>query len=88
MTLFNLVNGENVPLTDEDLKQREIDEQAHQERVALMNTWPKRREKEYQEKIDPFLLTALSEHYLDADSSKLDALRQIKSDIKSRYPKE
>lgn len=88
MTLYKMVNGKSVPLDEEDLKQRQIDERAHQERLALLESWQKKREFEYIEKIDPFLLTALSEHYLDSDSSKLNALKMVKFEIKERIKKE
>lgn len=87
MALFKMVNGESVPLDEDDLRQRALDEEAHQAMLILMNSWQKKREAEYQIKIDPFLLTAISEHYLDGDSSKLDSLKQIKSEIKARHPK-
>jgi hypothetical protein len=88
MILYKMVNGESVPLDEEDLKQREIDEARHQENLIILNSWQKKREFEYIEKIDPFLLTALSEHYLDSDSTKLNNLKLVKDEIKQRIKKE
>ena len=87
MVLFKMVNGVEMPLSEEELTEYKLNEEAHQARLELLDSWTKKRENEYRGKIDPFLLTALSEHYLDADSSKLDTLKRIKLEIKEKYPK-
>lgn len=68
----------------QDIKQRKIDEEKHNNRV---NSYSYKRRLEYEKLIDPNIQEATADLLLENDSSKVDDLAAIRADIKLRYPK-
>ena len=85
--LFKMVNGRIIPLSEEDLAQREIDELNWLKQKKKINHWKNKRLEAYKAQIDPNLMSAIAQLHFDNDNSELIRLGQIRDDIKSIHRK-
>lgn len=82
-----LVNGKQVPCSQEDLDQIAIDEAKHLEYLDYINSYTYKRLEAYQKETDPLFKEAISEFLCEGNRAKLDQLAAIRLRIKQDYPK-
>ena len=86
-TLYNLVDGVKVPLTEAEVIEFEVAEQKHgiEEKEAALTLYQSLRKAVYPSAEE--LLLALVEKDADGDRTHWDALMAKRREVKLKYPK-